>query len=1692
MPSRPPRQPVTSPLHIHIAEMEEDNDLEQVTGSPTAGDNGFVHVESVDSAQMDGGSIDQVEHLEQDDGVVVTGVDTVQDEPHEVRTHEDGGHDEFVDCPDDLVSSEGRSPAAESRAYQQPFGDDTEDDQNKASEIETQIIPQGYEEERRMLINEVSDLHHQLKALSKPQPLIDENDYGDSRHLTPGTEEGGEKSILPLREMVNECSKFIELSLNERLQSEGTIRELNATLHVKDKEIEDLMTRVNEQSISHDMPSFEAIVDRVLSSLAFVFGDVELSDASVTGKLSHIEKNTSFLLENYHNFISEIQMLAHCLAEVKPDFQMENGMVTVFPSVREELVELKRKEFELNDKNTLLEYQHGQLMEQLDKNRETIELLNAEIGKLKGEVEQEKTRYINTKEKLSMAVTKGKALVQQRDSLKQSVAERTSELERCLIELQEKSTALEAAELRNSELTQTITLASSLQEALTQRDMVLEKCSEILSLGLPEVAQFPNMESQVSWLLESYNLAKDQCIKLQDEINAMKETASAQIDHLTASLLAESQEKYHLKEELEEMTCKYEGIVEEKNQMVATAESSPMDIEVLEKIQSLLYVNDLDSKIYEQVLELELNSRSHEIVKVSEELRASKDEMNSLQINLQRSEEKASLLREKLSMAVKKGKGLVQERENMKQQMTEKNTQIEALMVEFQKHESTFSDYRDQITKLEYERDQIGQFLAQSNMILQEIIEIIDGINNFSPVDLKEPVEKVKWFATYLSECQVAKAQAEQELGDVKDEASELASKLTEALTNMKSLEDALSVSERNVLQLSEAKRELEVSKTLVEQEVEILKEDIGRLNNKLMETLKTLKSLEDKLAGSEKTITLLTEEKRKLEIAKCHVEEELHKAIEEVTSQTSKFQEALSLAENNISVLMSEKEEAQMEVQKVKEEVSSHASNLDEAKKTIKSLEDAIFQLNANVSQFSQENEKAEDSRTVLASEIKKLKEEAEQEISTLKTELSTCRQELAAKNDKWVPQLVGFFGNLQVLLKDESLLFLFKQSFEKKVESLNEIDRLLKDMKDNFDAEHMQDHSDIEGNFQSPPFLTAGFGNDWNTGMIYDEFNAEDTEGIGLYVGTTLDNLNIRNRILADHFGNFSTLIDDMIASLLKKFEAIRNTIPFMVQQTIALQQNVKNMQMDKQMQDNKVAMLENGIKVLVSVCDDVTKDLKFHLETNMLQPDPAIGLEISNSSHLVVNDVAVADVKAAADELLFAARNVQSVIEQNVSVKENMSTTIERVKAELEKTSSMYDKSKEVIEELQGELEKSRSMYHKSEGVIEELQGELEKSISMYHKSEGVIEELHGELEKTLSVYGKVKEENDTLQRRVFKFETELEASGNMCKEMSSKLEDYRAKEEKWSERESKLPVQSSLFVKDHEGDAENALLSASQIKTLFDKIDEITIPFPNLVAGDTQPLDSNPVKKLFYIIDSVNELLDQLTLLTHAKEDLQSTLTKQAFEVDLLKREYKDGLQNIIQKLGGDESIGVKKPADVAGLLLVLERLVQGIVLDSENSRSKAQELSSKVKFLEDFIQNRIGASDTIQKAPSLPAGSEISEIDDQIAVGKVGLPLVPSAAQMRSLRKGSNEQLAITIDSESDRLLDKAATVEDKGHIFKSLHTSGLVPAQGKMIADRLDGIWVSGGQALMRRPRARLGVIAYWLVLHLWLLGTIL
>jgi chromosome segregation ATPase len=1102
------------------------------------------------------------------------------------------------------------------------------------------------QEERELFAREVAGLHHQLKLL-----------LGEEDGLVGGT---------PLLEMVKDCSQFVRTASEERLRYEVKMRELHA-------EIEGLNARVSELSMSNSYlgsvrnekdQGIEDVVNRMLDALGLVGCQEEELDGYGSGKIIQVEKSTFLLIDR----------------------------------VRQ------------------LEDENRKLVEQIEKDKEMVERVNAELANTKIELEQEKVRCANTREKLTMAVTKGKALVQHRDSLKQSLAEKTSELEKCLSELQQKSSVLEAAELSKGELVRSENLVAYLQETLLQRDSILKMVEEILcqtgvpeeiqsmdiierfrwlvdernvlkgvslefqnlkdvfsSIELPETVSSSDLEARVGWLKESFYRAKDEINTLQDEIAKSREAAHNEIDRLSASLSAELQEKDYLQTELADVMIKYEKIVEkeqqvlleknslsaslsaeleekdslqteladlmrryeeivekelqvssEKDQIVnmllevsgtemgneegvyqsssdnsaliqrclkkikeqssASSDSSHVNEELFERVLSHLYVRDQELMLCGTLLEEEMMVRSevdklsNDLKLVYEELVASKEEKGSLKKDLEMSAEKSSLLREKLSMAVKKGKGLVQDRENLKNLLEEKNSEIEKLKLELQQQESTVADCRDQINGLSTDveripvleadlvamkdqRDQLEQFLLERNKSLQRVVESIEGI--VLPVEsvFEDPVEKVNWLAGYINECVDAKTCAEQELGKVNENASTLASKLAEAQATVRSLEDALSVAETNISRHVEEKREIEIGKTNVEQElknaieeaqetvrsledalsvaetnisrlaedkreIEVGKSNVEQeLKKEIEEGQANVRSLEEALSVAETNISRLAEEKKDIEIGKTNVEQELQKAIEEACSQTSKFveacaarkslEEALSLAENNNSMLFKEREEAQasradaeMELEKVKEEVAIQTSKLTEAYKTIKSLEDSLSQVQTNIALLTEQNNGAHVGRTNLENELKKLQEEAgsqadkladayatiksledaqlradndisvlesakknaEEEVLSLNSKLSAALEELAGTSgslESKSVELAGHYNDLQLIMKDDTLLSKVKECFEKKFESLKNMDFILKKIRDRFvdmDLEELQSRHVME----------------------------------------------------------------------------------------------------------------------------------------------------------------------------------------------------------------------------------------------------------------------------------------------------------------------------------------------------------------------------------------------------------------------------------------------------------------------------------------------------------------------------------------------------------------------------------------------------------------------------------------------------
>lgn len=206
----------------------------------------------------------------------------------------------------------------------------------------------------------------------------------------------------------------------------------------------------------------------------------------------------------------------------------------------------------------------------------------------------------------------------------------------------------------------------------------------------------------------------------------------------------------------------------------------------------------------------------------------------------------------------------------------------------------------------------------------------------------------------------------------------------------------------------------------------------------------------------------------------------------------------------------------------------------------------------------------------------------------------------------------------------------------------------------------------------------------------------------------------------------------------------------------------------------------------------------------------------------------------------------------------------------------------------------------------------------------------------------------------------------------------------------------------------------------MRDLFDKMDRIKIPIVEFEEDDTEPHTSDPVKKLFYIIDNVSRLHHHVNSLSNDKKEMQSILETKLLEIKDLKEEVEQlnrnredskmvknelseltfVLEKIIDILATNNWAVDRKSKGVKELIPSLEKHIIAILSESENSKSKVQELgiklvgsqkvidelTTKVKLLEDSLQDKISQPDNVQErsifeAPLLPAGSEITEVEE---------------------------------------------------------------------------------------------------------------
>ncbi|KAF8652923.1 hypothetical protein HU200_062352 [Digitaria exilis] len=1678
----------------------------------------------------------------------------------------------FEDAPDDLAAAGSRSARSldESMAVI---------DFPEVSSANAELCK--YQEEKEAFAREAVALRRMLQEMVGHEASV-------SLH-------GEDPDETLLHSMLDDCSRLV--------------LELNSVARAREQELESLHARAVEVEVSREVADVylgsgregsEQAVGRMLASIDAVVGQ---DDASFEGAdqdaISVLERKTSSLVEKCRQVSMGIEQLEQVLAEVKPGFVAtgQGDLATILGVVTEELASSKRNEVDFLQKLNTFAEEKKALASELEEVKAARDAANAEASKAKAEFEQMEHKLSTTKEKLSMAVTKGKSLVQHRDSLKQALGEKTAELQSCMAELQKKTDALQIAEGRVEELrvyldektiehdkcldelretysaweaakasieqlNEANSTLTSLQTSLSLKDGVLQHIEEIMSeatfpedllslemadrlgwlieqkkiadmvfsehhkvkdilssVDIPHSVLTGELDSQISWLVSSLNQAKDDVTRLHNESADTLARLAAhesklvsmheEIDRLTIVLLDEKQEKDMLVNEHSELMSLYNVAVDklsvvssqnnelmkafaefsdvtlEGNESLDTAKlvrqslsniqqstkSSPIETESFEKLQTFLYTLDQESSLCKIILEEDMIDRSvrtGELQRMVEEIHILKNEKDSLQKELERVEERSSLLREKLSMAVKKGKGLVHEREGLKQVLDEKSSEIENL-------KQVLEGKNSEIEKLKHALD-------ENDSITNDLRQVLDGKNS--------EIERLKHA---LDESCMETENLNQTLIEKTFEADKMNQELVAKNIDIENLRHEIESRESAMADLREHVEHLSLQATHFEKlqlDIRTLNDEKGKLESLLEETRASWGTLADSISSLTipvdqpfedpmEKISQIAQYIQESQVAKGSLDNELHKANEQITLHASRLSDALSTinmleddlrkVKDHMSSISEEKHQIELhaaaveeELEKINEELAINVNKLEDANATINSLQDELSHARSNISILDAEKNEAE---------VKH-----EKEINALNAKLDKCLEDLDRTHGNLQSHSTEHHGCLEELsmrVMDDSLLSLMAEEFGKTFSSLRDMSVIVKSMHEQLAAKGFVTDSVVEDS----ELLTLLSLPDYDKFVTERLVNSKTRKGNvddTLSFSTIFEQLSSQAEYFSSFMKDLSAYMNGNIMSVLRALQLASNNFAHTLEEHGTLKIELGNKDAHNRAQESEVLSLQKELRALSSKCISCIEQIKIVFD-DVVDLGYAIELATGRSSTGSELEVTVSDLKdedaddynKVADTLLSAIAQLKFESEKLSAIKGSVVTSLDDFKMRLQQAESAAETAS-----------------HGHQLLLEKI----------------------GMLEKELK----------TLQ--------------DECSRKELKMHEYQEREGTLKARELELLSLEHTQMTADRGITDDAI-SKDQMGALVEKINNLNMLSDESCMQREEAALSSPIEKFFAVIDGFSALQHEVETLRYENEDLQLNVESYTREIEQLRElsrnsglnnreleskssellEVTVSMERMIQRLGylgGRDLVEDNKPTTTQALLSKLEKLIIASSTEAGNAKSIIQELgaklqsrekaidelSTKVKMLEDLYHARLAQPDSSKdrsfEASSSAIGSDMSEIEDVGPTGKASIASVSTAAHARAMRKGSSDHLVLNIGSESERLI-AAQDSDDKGRI-KSLHTSGLIPAQGKHIADRVDAIWVSGSQILMNRPRARLGLIVYSLFLHLWLLGSIL
>ncbi|GMI92417.1 hypothetical protein like AT4G31570 [Hibiscus trionum] len=513
----------------------------------------------------------------------------------------------------------------------------------------------------------------------------------------------------------------LENVLGERLHLQSVNDQLNSALLNRTRDFEE-----RSRECCLDSNAIQKLTEHVEN----VIEPEDYETDSDKAPASRLEFLVYLLVKKYKELVKQAS-----------DCRKESGSKVI------ELTELEEKIHQLDALKLQQELEILTLKESLLQEKEALVTAHSELQEKISELEQSEQRVSSVREKLSIAVAKGKGLVVQRDGLKQSLADTSAELERCSQELRAKDALIQELEIKlktyseagervdalESELSYIRNSATALRESFLLKDSVLQRIEEILEdLDLPEHFHSRDIIEKVDWLARSTtgNSLPPTDWDQQSSIGGLHTDAGVvSVDtwkeDAQGSTLGED-----LRRKYEDLQSKFYGLAEQNEMLEQSLMERNHLVQKWEELLDGIYMpSQLRSMETEEKIEwlgVALSEANHEKNSLQKKIGNLENYCGSLAADLEESEKRVSSLEADLQSVMLERNALSDanhERISLQNKIDNLENYCGSLAADLEESEKRVSSLEADLQSVILERDQLSERLETTTSNHHNLLE---------------------------------------------------------------------------------------------------------------------------------------------------------------------------------------------------------------------------------------------------------------------------------------------------------------------------------------------------------------------------------------------------------------------------------------------------------------------------------------------------------------------------------------------------------------------------------------------------------------------------------------------------------------------------------------------------------------------------------------------------------------------------------------------------------------------------------------------------------------------------------------------------------------------------------------------------------------------------------------------------------